>query len=155
MQDLPLNTSQRFFFLFLFLFYLRLSFTNIHESNDCRGRGGHFFNSSLPLPLASQTLRHQPGDYCTELTYAHSQQSKSNREPLVSERKSLTTKNLAFSPELFSSLNNTSNYSSSSNFSNKGIGNRFHFIETTRVYGILDSVYHYLLFFKQFLYLYL
>ena len=54
--------------------------------------GGHFFNSSLPLPPASQTLRHQPGDYCRELTSAHSQQPDSNREPLVSERKSLTTK---------------------------------------------------------------
>ena len=68
------------------------SFTNIHESHDCRGRGRHFFNSSLPLPPASQTLRHQPGDYCRELTSAHSQQLDSNREPLVSERKSLTTK---------------------------------------------------------------
>ena len=34
--------------------------------------GGHFFNSSLPLPPASQTLRHWPGDYCWELTSAHS-----------------------------------------------------------------------------------
>ena len=55
-------------------------------------KGGYIFNSSLLLPLASQTLRHQPDDYCRELTFAHSQQPDSNREPLVSERKSLTTK---------------------------------------------------------------
>ena len=68
------------------------SFTNIHYLQDSRGRGGYLFNSSLPLPPASQTLRYQPGDYCRELTSAHSQQPHSNREPLVSERKSLTTK---------------------------------------------------------------
>ena len=54
--------------------------------------GGYFFKSCLPLPPASQTLRHQPDDYCRELTSAHSQQPESNREPLVSEHKSLTTK---------------------------------------------------------------
>ena len=43
-----------------FFFLSGLSFTKIHESQDCRGRGGgvHFFNSSLPLPPTSQTLRH-------------------------------------------------------------------------------------------------
>ena len=75
------------------LFFLSgFSFTNIHYLQDSRGRGGYLFNSSLPLPPASQTLRYQPGDYCRELTSAHSQQPHSNREPLVSERKSLTTK---------------------------------------------------------------
>ena len=54
--------------------------------------GGYFFNPSLPLPPASQTLRHWPGDCCWELTSAHSWQPDSNREPLISERKSLTTK---------------------------------------------------------------
>ena len=34
--------------------------------------GGCLFNFSLPLPLDSQTLRHLPGDYCRELTTAHS-----------------------------------------------------------------------------------
>ena len=48
--------------------------------------------SSLPLPHASQTFRHYPGDYCRDLTSAHRQQPDSNREPLVSERKSITTK---------------------------------------------------------------
>ena len=75
-----------------FFFLSGFSFTNIHYLQDSRGRGGYLFNSSLPLPPASQTLRYQPGDYCRELTSAHSQQPHSNREPLVSERKSLTTK---------------------------------------------------------------
>ena len=42
----------------IFFFLSGFSFTNIHESQDCRGRGGHFFNSSLPLPPALQTLRY-------------------------------------------------------------------------------------------------
>ena len=75
------------------------SFMNIHESQDYKGRGGHFINSSLPLATASQTLRHQPGDYCRVLTSAHSQQFDSNWEPLVSKRKSLTTKLCALKNE--------------------------------------------------------
>ena len=76
----------------IFFFYLSfLSRTSTNRRTAGEGRG-HFFNSSLPLPPASQTLRHQPGDYCRELTSAHSQQPDLNREPLVSERKSLTTK---------------------------------------------------------------
>ena len=43
---------------FFVVFLSRFSFTTIHESQDCRGRGRAFFNSSLPLPPASQTLRH-------------------------------------------------------------------------------------------------
>ena len=54
--------------------------------------GGYLFNSSLLLPSASHTLRYWPGGYCRDLTSAHSWQSDSNQEPLVSERKSLTTK---------------------------------------------------------------
>ena len=69
------NASWIFFFFF---FYLGFSFTNIQES--------------LPLPLASQTLRHQPSDYCRELTSSHGQHLDLNREPLVSKRKLLTTK---------------------------------------------------------------
>ena len=34
------------------------SFKNIHDSLNSKGRGGYFFAYSLPLPLASQTLRH-------------------------------------------------------------------------------------------------
>ena len=78
--------------IFVFFFYLGfLSQTFTFHGTAGEG-GGFLFNSSLPLPPASQALRHQPGDYCRELTSAHSWQPGSNREPLVSERKSLTTK---------------------------------------------------------------
>ena len=74
---------------FFYLGFLSRTFTNHRTA----GEGGEqFFNSSLPLPPASQTLRRQPGNYCKELTSAHSQQLEQNREPLASERKSLTTK---------------------------------------------------------------
>ena len=76
--------NERFFF-----FSIWVSF---HESQDCREGGGHFVISSLSLPPALQKLRHQPGDYCRQITSADRQQPDSNREPLVSERKSLTTK---------------------------------------------------------------
>ena len=46
-------------FVCLFVFFLSgFSFTSIHDSQDSRGRGGYLFNSSLPLPPASQALRH-------------------------------------------------------------------------------------------------
>ena len=77
--------------LLIFYFLSEFSSATIHEPRNCRERGRTFFNSSLPLPPTSQTPRHQPGDYCRELTSAHKQQSDSNREPLVYERKSLTT----------------------------------------------------------------
>ena len=77
-----------FFFFFLSGFSLR-TFTNHRTAGEGEG---YFFNSLLPLLPASQTLRNQPGDYYRELTSANSQQPDSNREPLVSERKSLTTK---------------------------------------------------------------
>ena len=91
-----LNYSHHCFFFFLSGFF----FTNTHDSQESRGRGGFLFNSSLPLPHASKTLRYQLGDYCRELTSAQSQQPDSNREPLVSERKSLTTKSLTTNPSL-------------------------------------------------------
>ena len=54
--------------------------------------GGYLFNSPLPHPPASQTLGHYPGDYGRVLTSAYNWQLDSNRESLVSERKSVTTK---------------------------------------------------------------
>ena len=73
-----------------FSFFFSRTFTNHRTGGE---GGGHFFNASLPLPPASQTLRHQPGDYCRELNSAHSQQPDSIRESIrVSECKSLTTK---------------------------------------------------------------
>ena len=56
----------------------------------------YFFNYSVPLPSALQTLRLQLGDCCRELTYADSQQPNSNWELLVFESKSLTSKLPAF-----------------------------------------------------------
>ena len=53
----------------VFLFYLGFSFTHIHKSQRTTGeRAGHFFNSSLPLPPASETLRHY------HLTYVNKHQ---------------------------------------------------------------------------------
>ena len=81
--------SQELFFFYFYVGFLSQTFTNHRAAGE---GGGHFINSSLPLPPASQTLRHQPGDYCRELTSAHRQQPDSNQEPFVSERKLLTTK---------------------------------------------------------------
>ena len=53
---------------------------------------GYFLRSSLLLPLASKILKHQPGDYYRALTSVYSQQPDSTWEPLLSKRKSLTTK---------------------------------------------------------------
>ena len=75
--------------IFLYLGFLLQTFMN-HRTEGEGGR--HFFNSSLPLPPASQKLRHQPGNYCRELTFAHSYQPDSRLKPLVSQHKSLTTK---------------------------------------------------------------
>ena len=49
-------------------FFCRLQqwFTNYRTAGERRGR--HFFRSSLLLPATSQTLRHQPGNYCRGLT---------------------------------------------------------------------------------------
>ena len=71
----------RFYFFFLSGF----SFTTIHDSTPGK-RGGLFFDSS-------------PGDYCRQLTSALRQQPDSNGKPLVSERKSLTTKQFYFQKE--------------------------------------------------------
>ena len=54
--NLPLTDEK--LCLSLFFFYLGLlsrSFTNHRIAGE---KGGHFFNSSLPIPPASQTLRH-------------------------------------------------------------------------------------------------
>ena len=42
-------------FFFFYLGFLSRPFTNHRTAGE---GGGHFFNSSLPLPPASQTLRH-------------------------------------------------------------------------------------------------
>ena len=75
--------------IFFYLGFLSRTFTIYRIAGK---GGGSFYDSCLPLPPASQTLRHQPSSYCRELTSALSQQSDSNWEPSVSERKLLTTK---------------------------------------------------------------
>ena len=89
--------GQRFLFSICevrkFIFLSEFSFTNIHDSHDSKGREKLFFNSSVPPSQPSQALRHQPDGYFRESSPLHiSQQPESNREPLVSDRKSLTTK---------------------------------------------------------------
>ena len=66
--DYDLRTHTFFFFFFLFGF----SCTNIHDSQDSRGRGRVSFNSYIQLSPALRTLRHKSGGYCRELTSAHS-----------------------------------------------------------------------------------
>ena len=90
-KHLLLSVCVYFLFIFfsIWFFYHVYTFT-IHRT-AWKG-GGYLFKSSSPLPTTTQARRHQPGNYCRELTSAHSQQPDSNQEPLISERKSLTTK---------------------------------------------------------------
>ena len=44
-----------------FFFYLCFLSRTFTINRTARERGGYIFNSSLPLPPASQALRHQPG----------------------------------------------------------------------------------------------
>ena len=83
LKNYKLCYSKLNFFFFFYLGFLLQPFTNHRTAGEA---GEHFYNSSLPLPPASRTLRHQLGDYCRELTSAHRQQPDSNWEPLVSER---------------------------------------------------------------------
>ena len=89
-----LSISQRKIYIYLFTLFFYLGFLSQPFTNHrATGEGRrHFFNPSLPLRPASPTLRHQPGDYSRELTSADKQQADSNREPLVSKRKLLTTR---------------------------------------------------------------
>ena len=78
------------FFCFVFFFLSRFLSRTFTIHRTAGEEAGYFFNISLPLSSASQTLGHQSSDYCRELTFAHRQQPDSNRQPLVSECKSLT-----------------------------------------------------------------
>ena len=95
---MDLSKTYDFFF---YLVFLSQPFTNHRTAGE---GGGHSFNSSLPLPPASQTLRHQLGGYCIEFISAHRQQPDSNREPLVSECKLLTTKLRALKKKAYDCL---------------------------------------------------
>ena len=69
----------------LFLFYfLSGFFSRIFTIHRIVGeRGDYLLISFLPLPTASQTLRHQLGYCCREVTSAHSWQPESNMESLL------------------------------------------------------------------------
>ena len=49
---------------FFYLGFLSWTFTIRRTAEE---KGGYLFNSPLPLPPASQTVKHYPGDYCREL----------------------------------------------------------------------------------------
>ena len=53
-------------------FLSRLLSPTLMFHRTAREGGGCLFNSSLPLPSVSQTLKHQSGDHCRELTSLHS-----------------------------------------------------------------------------------
>ena len=77
-----------------FCFLYNLGFlSRIFTVHRAAGQGrGYLFNSSLALLPTSQKPRHQSGNNWREFTSAHSLQPVSNREPLVLERKLLTTR---------------------------------------------------------------
>ena len=78
--------SQVFRISFFYLGFLsQITFTNHRTAGE---GGGHYFNSSLRLPSASQSLRRQSG-ITAESSPLH---IEVNWEPLVSQRISLTTK---------------------------------------------------------------
>ena len=87
--------------IYRYIFFRVFFFPNIHDSQDSSGREGYLFNCCPPLPPASRALGHKLGNYCSGFTSTHSWQADSNREPLVSERKSLTTKLCALEKEGF------------------------------------------------------
>ena len=65
--------------IFTAIFFLSwVSFTNIPDSQDSRGRGRlSLLNSSLPLlPFASQALTLMPSDYSRKLAFAHSSRTR-------------------------------------------------------------------------------
>ena len=74
---------------FFYLGFLsQITFMNHRAAGE---GGGHFFNSSLPLPSASEALRHL--DISRVITAEGSPlHIEVNREPLVSQSISLTTK---------------------------------------------------------------
>ena len=82
------SLRSQFFFFFIYIGFFKQPFTNHRTAVEGEG---HFFYCLLPLPPASQTLR-QSGDYSRKVTSVHRQQPDSNQEPLVSERKLLTSK---------------------------------------------------------------
>ena len=92
----------------MYIFYLGFLSRTLTIHWTAGEERGCLFYSSLPLPPASQTLRHWPGNYYRYLITAHSQEPDSNWEILVSESKSTTTKiyeNFSCVNEAYSELN--------------------------------------------------
>ena len=71
-----------------FFFTIWVFFMNIHHSQDSKRMGRPLLFTTFTRFADTSQL----GDYCRELTSTRRQQPYSHREPLVSERKSLTTK---------------------------------------------------------------
>ena len=65
------------------------------EEGGGGGGGGYLLISFLPLPPASQSLRHQLGYCWRELTSAHSWQPESNMEPFDTRFLEFTLSSLA------------------------------------------------------------
>ena len=78
-------SKRHIYFSIWVFFYEHSRFTGQQRNGEAI-----FFNSSLPLPPVPQTFRHQPRDYCGELTSSHFQQLDLSLEN--SERKSINTK---------------------------------------------------------------
>ena len=92
--------------VFFFFFLSGFSFTTIHDSQDCRRREeGISLTPHYPFHPLHRQLVIYSGDYCRKLTSAHRQQPYSNGEPLVSERKSPTTKLCALKKKYHGKLN--------------------------------------------------
>ena len=76
------KVKKHWVFVSYFFFLSGFSFTNIQESQDCRGRGRALLNSSLPLPPASQTLRHNSQVITAENSPLHIASSQTRTENL-------------------------------------------------------------------------
>ena len=94
-----------------FLFFLTGFFSRRFRNHRTAGEGGgYFFNSSLPLSPASQTLRHQLGNYWRASSWTQTRNlwfSSTNRQPLSyapTNLHTLTTNQQARRPRNFFKL---------------------------------------------------
>ena len=90
------NVHFLFFLLYGFLSRIfTIHMTAEEEGAGGGGEGGYLLISFLPLPPASQSLRHQLGYCWRELTSAHSWQPESNMEPFDTRFLEFTLSSLA------------------------------------------------------------
>ena len=80
---------------FLCFFFCMAFLSRIFTIHMTAGGGGYLLISFLPLPPASQSLRHQLGYCWRELTSAHSWQPESNMEPFDTRFLEFTLSSLA------------------------------------------------------------